>query len=104
MLTTDQIKVFIENDRTSARKQAARLGQDYYDGKHDILDRIIVYVDGNGKMQEDKVNSNIKIAHPFFTEIADQCVQYVLSGRDGFIKSDIPELQEILDARYNNND
>lgn len=104
MLTAEQIKLFIENDRTSARKMAAQLGQDYYEGKHDILDRKIVYVDGNGNIKEDKVNSNIKIAHPFFTEIADQAVQYVLSGKDGFIKSDIPELQEILDARYNNND
>lgn len=104
MLTTDQIKLFIENDRTSARKQAAQLGQDYYEGKHEILDRKIFYVDGNGKLQEDKVNSNVRIAHPFFTEIVDQGVQYVMSGKDGFIKSDIPELQEILDERYNNND
>ena len=104
MLTAEQIKLFIENDRTSARKMAAQLGQDYYEGKHDILDRKIYYVDGNGKLQEDKVNSNVRIAHPFFTEIADQGVQYVLSGKDGFIKSDIPELQDILDERYNNND
>lgn len=104
MLTPDQIKLFIENDRTSARKQAAQLGQDYYEGKHDILDRKIVYVDGEGNLKEDKVNSNIKIAHPFFRVIADQGVQYVFSGKDGFIKSDIPELQEILDERYNNND
>lgn len=104
MLTAEQIKLFIENDRTSARKMAAQQGQDYYDGKHDILDRKIVYVDGNGKLKEDNVNSNIKIAHPFFTEIVDQGVQYVLSGTEGFIKSDIPELQEILDERYNNND
>lgn len=104
MLSAEQIKLFIENDRTSARKQAAQLGQDYYEGKHDILDRRIFYVDGNGELKEDKVNSNIKIAHPFFRVIADQGVQYVLSGKDGFIKSNIPELQEILDERYNNND
>ena len=104
MLTEDKIRLFIEKDRTSDRKQAAQLGQDYYEGKHDILDRKIVYVDGNGKIKEDKVNSNIKIAHPYFTENVDQCVQYVLSGKEGFIKSDIPELQEILDERYNNND
>lgn len=104
MLTAEQIRTFIEHDRTSDRKQAAQVGQDYYDGKHDILDRRIFYVDGNGDLKEDKVSSNIRIAHPFFTEIVDQGVQYVLSGKDGFIKSDIPELQEILDERYNNND
>ena len=104
MLTAEQIKLFIENDRTSARKTAAQLGQDYYDGKHDILKRRIFYVDGDGNLKEDKVNSNIKIAHPFFRVIADQGVQYVFSGKDGFIKSENPELQEILDERYNNND
>lgn len=104
MLTPEQIKEFIMKDTSSKRKQAAREGQDYYEGKHDILHRRILYVDGNGVLKEDKVNSNIKIAHPYFREIADQGVQYVLSGRDGFIKSDIPELQEILDERYNNND
>lgn len=104
MLTPEQIKEFIMKDKNSARKRAAMEGQDYYEGKHDIRHRRIVYVDGNGVLKEDKVNSNIKIAHPFFREIADQGVQYVLSGKDGFIKSDIPELQEILDERYNNND
>lgn len=104
MLTPEQIKEFLIKDKTSQRKQAAQEGQDYYEGKHDILKRRIVYVDGNGILKEDKISSNIKITHPFLTEIVDQGTQYVLSGKDGFIKSDIPELQEILDERYNNND
>lgn len=104
MLTPEQIRTFIENDRTSPRKQAAQVGQDYYDGKHDILDRIIVYVDGNGKVKEDTLNSNIKIAHPYFTENADQKVQYIYSGDEPLMQSDLPELQEILDERFNNND
>ena len=104
MLTPDQIKTFIAADQASPRKKAAQVGQDYYDGKHDILDRIIVYVDGNGKLQEDTLNSNIKIAHPYFTENADQKVQYIYSGDEPLMQSDIPQLQEILDERFNNND
>ena len=104
MLTPEQIKEFLIKDKTSQRKQTAQEGQDYYEGKHDILKRRIVYVDGNGILKEDKISSNIKITHPFLTEIVDQGTQYVLSGKNGFIKSDIPELQEILDERYNNND
>jgi len=104
MLTPEQIKEFIAKDKNSKRKQAAMEGQDYYEGKHDILKRRIRFVDGEGRLRDDLLSSNIKICHPFFREIADQGVQYIFSGRDGFIKSDIPELQEILDERYNNND
>lgn len=104
MLTPEQIKLFIQKDKESPRKLAAQVGQDYYEGKHEILHRIIVYVDGNGKVQQDKLNSNIKIAHPYFTENADQKVQYIYSGKEPLMQSDIPELQEILDERFNNND
>ena len=47
--------------------------------------------------------SNIKISHPFFTELVDQCTQYIL-GDEGFIKSDIPELQKELDSYFNENE
>lgn len=104
MLTPEQIRTFIEADRTSKRKKAAQEGQDYYDGKHDIRFRRIFYIDGDGKPVEDKVNSNIKIAHPFFTENVDQKVQYMLSGKEAYIRSDKSELQEILDERFNEND
>ena len=43
-------------------------------------------------------------SHPFFTELVDQCTQYILSGKDGFIKSDIPELQTELDSYFNENE
>ncbi len=104
MLTIEQIKNFIDNDSASEKKKLARIGADYYDGKHDILNYRIFYIDANGQLQEDKTKSNIKICHPFFKIIADQEVQYILSGNDGIFKSDIPELQAELDARFNNND
>lgn len=36
MLTTDEIKVLIDNDKISDKKQFARAGERYYDGDHDI--------------------------------------------------------------------
>lgn len=104
MLTPEQIRSFILKDEASERHKAAQQGQDYYDGKHDIRFRRIFYIDGQGLPVEDKINSNFRFAHPFFTENVDQGVQYVLSGKEGFIRSDTPELQAILDERYNDND
>lgn len=104
MLTTQEIQKFIEDDRTSVKKQLARKGNAYYEGDHDIKDYRIFFIDADGQLKEDKTKSNIRISHPFFTEIVDQLVQYMLSGRDSFIKSDIPELQEKLDEYFNENE
>lgn len=104
MLTVDEIKSFIDNDRASIKKQLAEVGQRYYEGLHDIKDYRIFFVDAEGKLQEDKYKSNIRISHPFFTELVDQEVQYMLSGKDGFVKSDNPELQAELDAYFNENE
>lgn len=104
MLTPEQIRTFIETYRTSKKRLAAQEGQDYYDGKHDILQRRIFYVNDQKKLVEDTLNSNIRISHPFFTENVDQTVQYIMSGEEGFMQSDDPALQEMLDERFNNND
>lgn len=104
MLTVDEIRAFIENDLATQRKKDAEIAQRYYEAKHDILGFHIFFFDANGEYREDKTKSNIKISHPFFTELVDQAVQYLLSGKDGFIKSDIPELQNELDERFNENE
>ena len=104
MLSVEEIKRFIDEDATSEKKIFARKGQAYYDGDHDIRNYRLFYYNSDGNLVEDKTRSNIKIPHPFFTELVDQAVQYVLSGQDGFIKSDIPELQEELDYYFNNNE
>ena len=104
MLTPSEIRTFIDNDAVSTRKQLAKVGLRYYEGKHDIKDYRIFYIDGNGEVKEDKTKSNIRISHPFFTEIVDQIVPYILSGKDRLIKSDDPSLQEQLDTYFNNND
>lgn len=104
MLTIQEITQFIQDDATSEKKRFARMGQDYYEGKHDILNYRLFYYDSDGILQEDKNRSNIKIPHPFFTELVDQQVQYMLSGEGYFVKSDIPELQNELDAYFNENE
>lgn len=104
MLTTDEIKTFIDNDRASKKKQLARVGQRYYEAEHDIRDYRLFWIDQDGKVQEDKHRSNIKISHPFFTELVDQEVQYMLSGKDGFMKSDNTDLQPLLDEYFNENE
>lgn len=104
MLTPSEIRTFIDNDAASTEKQLAKVGLNYYEGKHDIKDYRIFYIDGNGEVKEDKTKSNIRISHPFFTEIVDQIVPYILSGKDRLIKSDDPALQEHLDTYFNYND
>ena len=104
MLTVDEIKSFIDQDIASTKKKLAKVGQRYYEADHDIKDYRIFFIDADGNLQEDKNKSNIKISHPFFTENVDQAVQYVLSNKDGFVKSDKPELQAELDAYFNDNE
>lgn len=104
MLTVQEIKSFIDNDKTSTKKKLAELGLRYYEGKHDIKDFRVFFINAEGKLQEDFTKSNIKICHPFFTELVDQEVQYMLSGKDGFVRSDDPELQAKLDEYFNENE
>lgn len=104
MITPSEIAQFILNDSASPKKRMAKVGLDYYEGRHDIRNYKIFYIDASGEVKEDKTKSNIRISHPFFTEIVDQIVPYLLSGEDGFVKSDDPALQGYLDEYFNNND
>ena len=104
MLTPEEIKTFIDNDRASVKKQLARVGMNYYEAEHDIRNYRLFWIDADGNVREDKHRSNIKISHPFFTELVDQEVQYMLSGKDGFVKSDNPDLQEQLDLYFNDDE
>ncbi len=104
MLTVNEIKTFIDNDRSSIKKKLAETGLRYYEADHDIKNYRIFFIDADGQIQEDKTKSNIKISHPFFTELVDQEVQYMLSGKDGFVLSDDPALQAELDAYFNDNE
>ena len=104
MLSINEIRQFITDDIASEKKQLAKKGQEYYEAHHDIKNYRIFYYTADGELEEDKYRSNIKISHPFFTELVDQEVQYMLSGKEGFVKSDIPELQKQLDIYFNENE
>lgn len=100
MLTVEEIQTLIDSDRSSEQKRLARLGQRYYEGRHDILNTRIFYFDPQGVLREDQYKSNIRISHPFFTELVDQQVQYMLSGGPRHICSNIPQLQQRLDEYF----
>lgn len=100
MLKEDEILKFIQEDKVSTKKNIASIGQKYYDADHDIMHYRMFYFNADGKLVEDTTRSNVKISHPFFTELVDQAVQYMLSGENGIIHSDIPELQIRLDEYF----
>lgn len=103
MLTEEEIQKYISEDKFSEKKRFARKGQDYYEGRHDIRNYRLFYYDSDGILREDKYRSNVKIPHPFFTELVDQSVQYIFSGEQ-FARSELPELQVKLDEYFNYNE
>lgn len=100
MLTVEEITRFISDDESDPKKQRAKEGLRYYEGEHDIRNYKLYYYNADGKIVEDKSRSNMKISHPFFTELVDQCVQYMLSGDESFVKSNNAELQAELDLYF----
>lgn len=104
MLTTDEIKLFLDEDKASPLKTRASEGQRYYEGKHDILDLRLFYFNADGELVEDKYRSDAKIPHQFFTELVDQATEHILSGSEAIVRSDNPELQEELDIYFNDNE
>ena len=100
MLTEQEIRYFISDDAGSQRKRKSGEAQRYYEGEHDILNYRMFYYNSDGELVEDTTRSNIKISHPFFTELVDQQVQYMLSGDDSFVRSDVEGLQSKLDEYF----
>ena len=103
LLTIAEIKDFITQDATLNIKSQARKGQDYYEGRHDILDYRMFYYNDSGDLVEDKYRSNCKIPHPFFTELVDQGTQFVMTGAENIVTSKEPKLQKELDRYFNKN-
>lgn len=104
MLSESEILRLIQEDSACTKKQNARKGQAYYEGNHDIQQYKLYYYNADGNLVEDKTRSNIKISHPFLTELIDQKVQYTLSSKNPIIRSDDAELQTELDAYFNENE
>ena len=104
MLTKEEIKLFMDEDAASLKKHLARIGERYFNGDHDIKSYRLFYYNSDGQLVEDNTRANTRIPHPFFKELTEQGTQYTLSGADGFVFSDSPELQAELDMRFNDND
>lgn len=103
VLTVEEIGRFMSDDESSERKRIACVGQRYYEGEHDILKYKLYYTQADGTLVEDKTRSNIKIPHPFFTELVDQCVQYMTSGDEPAVRAsseDDKDLQQELDRYF----
>ncbi len=82
MLEVAEIKRLIDEDIGSEKKRLAGVGLKYYEAEHDILNYKTFYFNADGNLVEDKTRSNIKVSHPFFTELADQFTAYVLSNAE----------------------
>lgn len=88
------ITEFFKRADVSRSKEFARTGVDYYNAEHDILGTRILYLDDHDRLVEDPYASNNMIPHPFFIELVDQKVQYLLSNDVEFKTED-----ENLEAR-----
>lgn len=53
--------------------------EDYYKGKHDILEKKRYYIDRHGTKREDDKLANNKLIHPYFTKLVNQKVNYLLA-------------------------
>ena len=102
MLTTDEIRRFIQEDMVSERKRRAKEGLRYYEGDHDILQYRMFYYNADGVLTEDKVRANSRICHPFFTELVDQLAAYIVSFDENPIqgKATAEGLQDHLDQYF----
>lgn len=102
MLSKEEIKRFIDDDLASEKKKKAAEGQRYYEAEHDILQCRLFYYNDEGNLVEDEYRSNIRISHPFFTELADQLAAYMLSFDENPIraKEQVDGLQDHLDDYF----
>lgn len=101
-LSVAEIKRIVSYSRCSSRKRFAEVGQRYYDAEHDILKARLFYYNSDGVLVEDKTRSNVKICHPFFTELSDQLSAFITSFDDNPIqaKEGVDGLQELLDVYF----
>lgn len=63
----------------SPLRQLMLTGQNYYENKHDILDRKRMVVGEGGELEEAKNIANNKLVHGFVRKLVDQKVGYLLS-------------------------
>lgn len=100
MLETSEILAVINNEFNSIKYRNAKKGLRYYEGRHDIEDYKIFYIDADGIVCEDNTKSNIRISHAYLTELINQKVSYFHNIKKDFIFSNVPELQTALKERF----
>ena len=102
MLSVNEIRRFIDDDIASEKKQFAKIGQRYREGKHDIINARFFYWNADGYLVEDKTRSNVRISHPFFAILTDQLAAYMLSFKENPIraKEKAEGLQDHLDLYF----
>lgn len=74
----DFIYANIQEFKDSELRKGMLKAQDYYHGKHDILEKKRYYIDRNGVKREDTHLSNNKLIHPYFTKLVNQKANYLL--------------------------
>ena len=92
-----ELTKIINQDLISEQKKEMKVSKRYYDKKHDILDYRLIYTDSDGRVHEEKNRSNIKIVYPFYTEIIDQKVNYLL-GKQPEFKTENEQLAMLLES------
>lgn len=90
-----ELTKIINQDLISTEKKEMKVSKRYYEKKHDILDYRLFYVDSDGVTREETNRSNIKIPYPFYTEIIDQKVNYLL-GQQVEFKTNNEQLESLL--------
>ncbi len=102
ILNTKEIQTLISDDINSEKKRLAAIGQRYYEAEHDIKNYRLFYYNADGELVEDLTRSNERISHPFFTELTDQLVSYILSNTEEIIqvKETAEGLKEHLDLYF----
>ncbi len=96
MLTIEEIKKFIDEDKTSKRKKQAEVGTRYYEHENDIKDYRIFFYNKDGELKEEPNRLNIRPCSGFFSELIDQKTQFSLSNDKPIADSNNPQLKELL--------
>ncbi|MGD9678417.1 MAG: phage portal protein [Vulcanibacillus sp.] len=79
-MTLDQIiKTELDDWLASEDRQWMLVGQDYYKGDNDILNRIRTVIGEDGESEEVQNLSNNKLMHSFVRKLVDQKIGYLLS-------------------------
>lgn len=90
-----ELTKIINQDLISTEKKEMKVSKRYYEKRHDILDYRLFYVDSDGVTREETNRSNIKIPYPFYSEIIDQKVNYLLGQQIEF-NTDNEQLESLL--------